>query len=175
MAGRSATTERVNWALELLMAGRGSTAVVTELSQREGISRRQAQRITAKAHEILVTDLDQTERKHLVAQLVHILMEAAAKSASVTALQASYVVTCAVLERYYADVCSSNDREVLDRDGRRPAHPFPLSHAASNLCRSTPSSSSAGTAESLPAGCCALVMSWAWAASSACTISMPKP
>ena len=36
MAGRSATTERVNWALELLMAGRGSTAVVTELSQREG-------------------------------------------------------------------------------------------------------------------------------------------
>ena len=80
MAGRSATTERVNWALELLMAGHGSTAVVTDLSQREGISRRQAQRITAKAHQTLVNDLDQTERKHLVAQLVHILMEAVAQA-----------------------------------------------------------------------------------------------
>ena len=80
MAGRSATTERVNWALELLMAGRGSTAVVTELSQREGISRRQAQRITAKAHQTLVNDLDQTERTHLTAQLVHLLMESAAQA-----------------------------------------------------------------------------------------------
>ena len=79
MAGRSATTERVNWALELLMAGRGSTAVLTELSQREGISRRQAQRITAKAHQTLVNDLDQTERTHLTAQLVHLLMESAAQ------------------------------------------------------------------------------------------------
>ena len=80
MAGRSATTERVNWALELLMAGRGSTAVLTELSQREGISRRQAQRITAMAHQTLVNDLDQTERTHLTAQLVHLLMESAAQA-----------------------------------------------------------------------------------------------
>ena len=80
MAGRSATTKRVNLALELLMAGRGSTAVVTELSQREGISRRQAQRITAKAHQTLVIDLDQTERTHLTAQLVHLLMESAAQA-----------------------------------------------------------------------------------------------
>jgi hypothetical protein len=28
-----------------------------------------------------------------------------------TALQASYEVACAVLERYYADVCSSDDQE----------------------------------------------------------------
>ena len=93
MAGRSATTERVNWALQQLMAGHGSTAVVSELSQREGVSRRQAQRLTAKAHEILVTDLDQTERKHLVAQLVHILMEAAAKA--LKAKNSGAVVGCA--------------------------------------------------------------------------------
>ena len=80
MAGRSATAERVNWALELLVAGRGSTAVVTEMTQRWGISRRQAQRITAKAHQTLVTDLDQTERTHLTAQLIHLLMESAAQA-----------------------------------------------------------------------------------------------
>jgi hypothetical protein len=55
-------------------------AVVSELSQREGVSRRQAQRITAKAHQTLVTDLDQTERTHLTAQLVHLLMESAAQA-----------------------------------------------------------------------------------------------
>jgi len=80
MAGRSATTERVNWALEQLMAGRGSTAVVTDLSQRAGVSRRQAQRVVAKAHQTLVSDLDQTERTHLTAQLVHLLMESAAQA-----------------------------------------------------------------------------------------------
>ena len=80
MAGRSAATERINWALEQLMAGRGSSAVVSEMTQLWGIGRRQAQRITAKAHQTLVTDLDQTERTHLTAQLVHLLMESAAQA-----------------------------------------------------------------------------------------------
>jgi hypothetical protein len=80
MAGPSVITERVNWALEQLMAGRGSSAVVSDVSQKWGISRRQAQRITAKAHQTLVTDLDQTERVHLTAQLVHLLMESAAQA-----------------------------------------------------------------------------------------------
>jgi len=80
MAGRSTATERINWALEQLMAGRGSSAVVSEMTQRWGIGRRQAQRITAKAHQTLVTDLDQTERTHLTAQLVHLLMESAAQA-----------------------------------------------------------------------------------------------
>ena len=80
MACRSATTERINWALEQLMAGHGSSAVVSEMTQLWGIGRRQAQRITAKAHQTLVTDLDQTERTHLTAQLVHLLMESAAQA-----------------------------------------------------------------------------------------------
>jgi hypothetical protein len=42
MAGRSATTKRVNWALQQLMAGHGSTAVVTDLSQREGVLQRRS-------------------------------------------------------------------------------------------------------------------------------------
>ena len=80
MACRSATTERVNWALEQLTAGHSSTAVVSQMTQWAGVSRRQAQRITAKAHQTLVTDLDQTERTHLTAQLVHLLMESAAQA-----------------------------------------------------------------------------------------------
>ena len=49
MASRGATTEWVNWALEQLIAGRGSTVVVTEMTQRWVIIRRQAQRLTAQA------------------------------------------------------------------------------------------------------------------------------
>lgn len=80
MASRVAAAERINWALEQLMAGRGSSSVVAEMSQRWGISRRQAQRLTAAAHQTLVDDLGQTERTHLTAQLVHLLMESAAQA-----------------------------------------------------------------------------------------------
>jgi hypothetical protein len=47
--------------------------------------------------------------------------------------------------------------------------------AASSLWRSWGSSSSARTVDSLPDACCARTISCAWPASSACTISMPKP
>ena len=62
------------------MAGRGSSAVVSDLSHRAGISRRQAQRLVGKAHQVLVNDLDQVERKDLTAQLIHLLMESAAQA-----------------------------------------------------------------------------------------------
>ena len=77
MASRVAAAERINWALEQLMAGRGSSSVVAEMSQRWGISRRQAQRLTAAAHQTLVDDLDHVERTHLTAQLIHMLMASA--------------------------------------------------------------------------------------------------
>ena len=77
MACKGATAGRVSWALGELMAGRGSSAVVSDLSQREGVSRRQAQRLVGKAYEVLQSDLDLVERKDLAAQLVHLLMTAA--------------------------------------------------------------------------------------------------
>jgi ABC-type transporter Mla MlaB component len=77
MASSVATTERVNWALEQLMAGRGSSAVVSEMSQRWGITRRQAQRLTKRAHQTLVQDLDVVERTDLTAQLIALLMASA--------------------------------------------------------------------------------------------------
>ena len=80
MASPVAAKERANWALQQLMAGRGSSAVVSEMADRWGISRRQAQRIVSKAHQTLVDDLDQTERVHMTAQLVHLLMASAAEA-----------------------------------------------------------------------------------------------
>jgi hypothetical protein len=80
MASPVAAKERINWALQQLMAGRGSSAVVSEMAEKWGISRRQAQRITSKAHQTLVQDLDHVERTHLTAQLIHLLMESAAQA-----------------------------------------------------------------------------------------------
>jgi len=82
MAARSATAERVSWALERLIECRSTTAVVTQLSDREGISRRQAQRLVAKAHKVLLSDIEQVglDRREMVAQLVHALMESLSKA-----------------------------------------------------------------------------------------------
>ena len=80
MASTVATAERVNWAIEQLMAGRGSSAVVSEMSERWGITRRQAQRLTKRAHQTLVQDLDQVERVDMTAQLIALLMASAERA-----------------------------------------------------------------------------------------------
>jgi len=82
MAARSVTAERIDWALQRLIECRSTTAVVALLSEREGISRRQAQRLVAKAHKILLSDIEQVglDRREMVAQLVHALMETLSKA-----------------------------------------------------------------------------------------------
>jgi hypothetical protein len=82
MAARSVTAERIAWAVDCLIACRSTTAVVSQLSEREGISRRQAQRLVAQAHKILLSDIEQVglDRREMVAQLVHALMESLSKA-----------------------------------------------------------------------------------------------
>jgi len=82
MAARSVTAERIAWAVDSLIACRSTTAVVSQMSEREGISRRQAQRLVAKAHKILLSDIEQVglDRREMVAQLVHALMESLSKA-----------------------------------------------------------------------------------------------
>jgi len=82
MAARSVTAERIDWALQRLIECRSTTAVVALLSEREGISRRQAQRLVAKAHKVLLSDIEQVglDRREMVAQLVHALMETLSKA-----------------------------------------------------------------------------------------------
>lgn len=82
MASRAVTTERIAWAVDCLIACRSTTAVVSQLSEREGISRRQVQRLVAKAHKVLLSDIEQVglDRRELVAQLVHALVESLSKA-----------------------------------------------------------------------------------------------
>ena len=82
MTCRSAAAERLDWALARLVECRSTTAVVTEVAQRWGCSRRSAQRVVARAHQQLVDDLEGAgvERVHAVAQLAHGLFEALAQA-----------------------------------------------------------------------------------------------
>lgn len=80
MACRGATAQRVDWALKQLLAGRSSTALVAEMAEREGVSRRQAQRLVARAHGLIVEDLNAIDRRDLAAQLIHLLMESASEA-----------------------------------------------------------------------------------------------
>lgn len=95
MPARSASAERINWCVRRLTECRSTTAVVAELSEREGISRRQAQRIVGQAHLVLIDDLEEAgvERKAVVAQLHHALTEAMAKA--LRSDQPAVVVGCA--------------------------------------------------------------------------------
>ena len=95
MASRAVTVERLDWAVRRLTECRSTTAVVAELADWAGISRRQARRLVARAHQVLVDDLEEVglERKALVAQLHHALMEAMARA--LQSDQPAVVVGCA--------------------------------------------------------------------------------
>jgi len=82
MTCRSAAAARLDWAVNRLMECRSTTAVVSELAQRWGVSRRSAQRVVSRAHQQLVDDLEGAgvERIHAVAQLAHGLFQALAQA-----------------------------------------------------------------------------------------------
>ena len=80
MACHGAVAKRIDWALAELLKLKSTSAVVTELTQREGCSRRTAQRAVKRAHERLVADLEDIDRRHVVAQLEHALFAAANKA-----------------------------------------------------------------------------------------------
>jgi len=84
MANRSAVNERIAWAAERLAACHPTSAIVSQMSERWGCSRRQSRRIVKRAHQQLVDDLEVTgvERVHMVAQLHAALMAAMATALS---------------------------------------------------------------------------------------------
>jgi hypothetical protein len=102
MAARSASSERLSWALERLVECRSTTAVVTEMAARWGCSRRTAQRLVAKAHAVLVADLENSglDRREMLAQLIHGLQEALAK-----ALASNQPAAAVAAVRAIADLC----------------------------------------------------------------------
>ncbi len=111
MASRSATAERIDWAVRRLVECRSTTAVVAELSDWAGISRRQAQRLVGKAHQVLVDDLENAglDRRELTAQLVHALQESLGKALA-SNQPAAAVAAC----RAIAEICQ------LSTPPRRP-------------------------------------------------------
>jgi hypothetical protein len=111
MASRSATAERIDWAVRRLAECRSTTTVVAELSDWAGISRRQAQRLVGKAHQVLVDDLENAgvDRHQMVASLVHALQQAIGKAFE-TNQPGAAVAAC----RAIAEICQ------LSTPPRRP-------------------------------------------------------
>jgi len=93
-----------------------------------GISRRQAQRLAGRAHLVLVEDLEGAgvERKALVAQLRHGLMEAMSRASKSN--QPAVVVGCA---RAISDLLQLS---VPPADHEQPEHPSVLVQEVS-ICR----------------------------------------
>ena len=82
MACTTARAERLDWAVRRLMECRSTSAVVAEMADQWGMSRRQSQRVVGQAHRQLVDDLEGAgvDRQQLVAQITHGLMECLAKA-----------------------------------------------------------------------------------------------
>ena len=79
MAPRAEVFDRVKQAHAKLLEGYSCTAVVTQLAESKGLSRRTAQRTVQQAYALIREDIDQcnVERTDLVAQAIHLLMESA--------------------------------------------------------------------------------------------------
>ena len=92
MASRTAT--RINVAVAMLLASRSASGVVSELSERHSVTRRQARRYVASAYEVIKADVNDSDidRGKLVSQLVHALQEAMAQA--VKAKHPCSVVSC---------------------------------------------------------------------------------
>jgi hypothetical protein len=82
LACRTAVSARIDLASKELLRGRGAAAVVAFLSETEGISRRQAQRIVGRAYGLIVDDVEKAgvDRRELTAQLIATLQEASASA-----------------------------------------------------------------------------------------------
>jgi hypothetical protein len=82
MASRTVAAARLKLATEMLLQCRSGSAVVAALSESQGISKRQARRIVARAYDEVRKDIEDTglDRPGLISQLIHALLEAMAKA-----------------------------------------------------------------------------------------------
>ena len=70
------TGHRVQWALEQLLKCRSHSQVVAELSEMEGLSRRQARRYVVMAYEEMKLDFADLDRPALAALCINGLLQA---------------------------------------------------------------------------------------------------
>ena len=93
---------RIDLAASMLANGHSGTSVVTFMTDQEGLSRRQSQRIVSKGYRLLVEDLKEMDidRKELVSQLIVNLQAGIQKSLSLGHISA--MVACV---RTLNDLC----------------------------------------------------------------------
>ena len=93
---------RIDLAASMLANGHSGTSVVTFMTDQEGISRRQSQRIVAKGYGLLVEDLKEMDidRKEMVSQLIVNLQSGIQKSLALGHISA--MVACV---RTLNDLC----------------------------------------------------------------------
>ena len=100
---------RIDIAASMLANGHSGTSVVTFMTDQEGISRRQSQRIVAKGYGLLVEDLKEMDidRKEMVSQLIVNLQAGIQKSLSLGHISA--MVACV---RTLNDLCGLGANKV---------------------------------------------------------------
>ena len=101
-ANKVEVERRIDLAASMLANGHSGTSVVTFVTDQEGISRRQAQRIVGKGYALLVEDLKEMDidRKEMVSQLIINLQAGIQKSLSLGHISA--MVACV---RTLNDLC----------------------------------------------------------------------
>ena len=76
MSRKRESEHRIRWALEQLLKCRSHSAVVSELADSEGLSRRQARRYVAEAYDAMKADFADLDRPALAALCINGLMQA---------------------------------------------------------------------------------------------------
>ena len=100
---------RIDIAASMLANGHSGTSAVTFMTDQEGISRRQSQRIVAKGYGLLVEDLKEMDidRKEMISQLIVNLQAGIQKSLSLGHISA--MVACV---RTLNDLCGLGANKV---------------------------------------------------------------
>ena len=111
-ANKSETKRRIDKAASMLAQGHSGTSVVTLMTEEEGISRRQSQRIVSKGYALLVDDLEEInlERKEMVSQLIVNLQTGIEKS-----LKLGHISAMVACVRTLNDLCDLGAKKLTNR------------------------------------------------------------
>ena len=101
-ANKELNQTRINTAANMLAEGHSGTSVVTHMSQEEGLSRRQSQRIVSNAYSLLISDIENIDldRQELLSQLIINLQSGIQKS-----LDSGHISAMVACVRTLNDLC----------------------------------------------------------------------
>tara|TARA_B100001029_G_C14620276_1_gene213734 strand:+ start:129 stop:488 length:360 start_codon:yes stop_codon:yes gene_type:complete len=115
-ANKSETKRRIDKAASMLAQGHSGTSVVTLMTEEEGISRRQSQRIVSKGYALLVDDLEtiNVDRKEMVSQLIVNLQAGIEKS-----LKLGHISAMVACVRTLKDLCRLDIEKSINNSRKR--------------------------------------------------------